>query len=77
MNRVLELLDLLGSEVPAVPGIPNETLSAAKDGDVEASVVVLQAAQHYSDDGAFFIDELAEISSGTRRVRASRPNRST
>jgi len=62
MNRVLELLDLLGSEVPAVPGIPNETLSAAKDGDVEASVVVLQAAQHYSDDGAFFIDELAEIS---------------
>jgi hypothetical protein len=61
MSRVLELLTLVDTEPPAVPGISNDTLQKAKDGDIRATATVLGAAADYLDDGAFFIDELAHV----------------
>ena len=61
MARVLELLALVDTEPPAVPGIPNQSLQQAKDGDVAATIMVLNGAADYLDDGPFFIDELSHV----------------
>jgi serine/threonine protein kinase len=61
MARVIELLQLVNTVPATVPGVSNETLSRAKDGDASAAVEVLAAAGDYLDDGAFFIDELAHV----------------
>ena len=61
MARVLELLVLVDTEPPAVPGIPNQSLQQAKDGDVAATIMVLNGAADYLDDGPFFIDELSHV----------------
>lgn len=74
MSRVLELLALVDTEPAAVPGVSNDDLQAAKDGDVGATLRVLMAASSYLDDGAFFIDELAHITgSGLEDFVAQEP----
>ncbi len=62
MERVLELLSYVTTELPAIPGISDATLAAAKRGDAQATVAVLRAAQDYEHDDAFFIDDVAQLS---------------
>jgi hypothetical protein len=61
IGNVLEQHTLVTQEEPGVAGIPDAVLTAAKSGDPAAAVEVLTAALDYEDDGAFFIDELAEL----------------
>lgn len=61
MNDVLELLNRVGTEPPIVAGVSPELLDAAKQGDDDAMMEVLKAAQESPEDEDFFIDELAQI----------------
>ncbi len=49
------------TDVPAIPGIPDATLTAAKAGDAVATLAVLQSAEADADDAAFFIDGVAVV----------------
>ena len=62
MARVLELLSLVATASPVLPGVSNDALAKAKEGDPDATLLVLLAAGEFVDDGAFFIDDLAELS---------------
>jgi hypothetical protein len=48
MARVLELLALVDTEPLAVPGISNQSLQQAKDGDVAATIMVLKPEARWS-----------------------------
>ncbi|MDQ1638975.1 MAG: eukaryotic-like serine/threonine-protein kinase [Pyrinomonadaceae bacterium] len=61
MNDLLALLDRVGTEPPIVAGVSPELLDAAKQGDDNATVEVLKAAEASPEDEVFFIDELAQI----------------
>ncbi len=61
MTRVLELLERVGTQPPIVAGVSATLLNAAKQGDDDAALAVLKAAEESPDDEDFFIDELAQI----------------
>ncbi|MCH7749159.1 MAG: serine/threonine protein kinase, partial [Acidobacteria bacterium] len=62
MARVVELLSHVTTGVSQSPGVPAEALGAAKAGDSDATIAVLNAALEYEDDADFFIDDIAEVS---------------
>jgi serine/threonine protein kinase len=61
MAEVIELLRRVGTEPSILAGVPAALLDAAKQGDDDAMVEVLRAADAFSEDEKFFIDELAQI----------------
>lgn len=61
MTRVLELLKRVGTEPPVVSGVSPTLLEAAKQGDNDATIEVLRAAEESPDDEDFFIDEIAQL----------------
>jgi serine/threonine protein kinase len=61
MAQVLELLSRVTTQLPAVSGVPDSMLTAAKAGDSAATLAVLEAAHDYADDEDFFIDDVAEL----------------
>ncbi|MDQ5846066.1 MAG: hypothetical protein M3539_12320, partial [Acidobacteriota bacterium] len=61
MTEVIELLQRVGTEPAVLAGVSAALLDAAKQGDDDAMVEVLKAAEASPEDEEFFIDELAQI----------------
>lgn len=61
MSQVLELLERIETALPIAAGVSTALLDAAKQGDNQATVEVLKAAEDNANDEEFFIDDLAEL----------------